>query len=86
MLSRPVRHMYHGSPAAGRLCPGDSIGVKRSAARSVRLRRYVLASGSQSQRRRGAAAIQPARLSRSCSGVHGRDSPHWCPKWTIASP
>ena len=61
MLSRPNIVMNHGRPAAGRLRPPAIRGEKRSAARSIRLRRYVDLSGSQSHSRRGASAIHSSR-------------------------
>ena len=62
MLSRPNMVMNHGRPAAGRLAPPAIGGEKRSAARSTRLRRYVVFSGSQSDSRRGASSSQCSRL------------------------
>ena len=56
MLSRPNMVMNQGSPAAGSACPLRDIGAKRSAARSTRLRRYVVCSGSQSVSSCGACA------------------------------
>src|SRR3954451_4193664 len=62
MLSRPNIVMNQGSPAAGRLCPPITGGAKRSAARSTRLRLYVVWSGAQSDSRRGAASRHLLRL------------------------
>ncbi len=39
MLSRPNMVMNQGRPAAGRAAPPSDSGEKRSAARSIRLRR-----------------------------------------------
>src|SRR6476469_2267111 len=62
MLSRPNIVMNHGSPAAGRLLPPITGGAKRSAARSTRLRRYVVVNGSQSDSTRGASSSHLSRL------------------------
>ena len=53
--------MNHRRPAAGRLRPPAVSGEKRSAARSTRLRRYVLERGSQSHLSCGASASQRSR-------------------------
>src|SRR3954447_17708139 len=62
MLSRPNIVMNQGSPAAGRLCPPITGGAKRSAARSTRLRLYVVWSGAQSDSTRGASSSHLSRL------------------------
>ena len=86
MLSRPNIVMNHGSPAAGRLRPPAIGGEKRSAARSTRLRRYVVFSRSSSHSRRGASASQLSRLlpilgrARRCAALVLR--PHVAPAGT----
>ena len=67
MLSRPNMVMNQGSPAAGSGPPSE-IGANRSAARSIRLRRYVPASGSWSLLSCGARPTSSSRSSRMAAG------------------